>query len=77
MKEILVPPQLAKIADNRDHIQTNEFAHALNKAAQTIRKNYCLTGACYGIVPVKIGNRLLWSVEDIAKLLIAGDVSNA
>lgn len=65
----ILPPALAAIAAGRDHIQTAEFARAVNRASQTIRKNYCLTGACFGIRPVKFGNRLLWPVEPIALLL--------
>jgi hypothetical protein len=67
-----IPPALAAIAVGRDHIQTAEFAHAVNRASQTIRKNYCLTGECFGIRPVKFGNRLLWPVSRIASLL-SGD----
>ncbi len=66
------PPNLAAIAAGRDHIQTAEFARAINRASQTVRKNYCLTGACFGIRPVKFGNRLLWPVRDIAALLSEG-----
>lgn len=66
---IPVPPALAAIAAGRDHIQTAEFARAVNRAAQTVRKNYCLTGECFGIRPVKFGNRLLWPVADVALLL--------
>lgn len=69
---INIPPALAEIAAGRDHIQTAEFAHATNRACQTIRKNYCLTGACFGIRPVKVGNRLLWPVAEIATLLNGG-----
>ena len=65
----VLPPALAIIAAGRDLIQTAEFAHAANRASQTIRKNYCLTGACFGIRPVKFGNRLLWPVSEIAVLL--------
>ena len=65
--------RLTEIANNRDHIRTSEFARAVNKAPQTIRKNYCLNGQCFGIRPVKIGNALLWKVTDIASLL-AGEV---
>lgn len=67
-----IPPALAAIAAGRDHIQTAEFARATNRASQTIRKNYCLTGECFGIRPVKFGNRLLWAVVDIARLLNGG-----
>lgn len=67
-----IPPSLAAIAAGRDHIQTAEFARAANRASQTIRKNYCLTGECFGIRPVKFGNRLLWPVADIAALLNGG-----
>lgn len=68
----LLPTALATIAAGRDHIQTAEFARATNRASQTIRKNYCLTGECFGIRPIKFGNRLLWPVEPIA-LLLSGD----
>lgn len=63
------PTALATIAAGRDHINTGEFAHATDRASQTIRKNYCLTGECFGIRPVKFGNRLLWPVAQIATLL--------
>lgn len=67
-----VPPELAAIAAGRDHIDTSEFGRAITRASQTIRKNYCQTGACYGIRPVKIGNRLLWPVAAVANLLNGG-----
>jgi hypothetical protein len=70
-----IPAGLAAIADGRDHITTAEFAKATSKTGQTIRKNYCLLGECYGIRPVKIGNHLLWPVSSIAELLTGGDVS--
>lgn len=63
---------LAAIAAGRDHINTTEFAHAISRANQTIRKNYCLTGECFGIRPVKFGNRLLWPVREVAVLLQKG-----
>lgn len=68
-KKVKLPPALAAIAAGRDHIQTCEFAWAINRKSQTIRKNYCQTGACFGIRPVKFGNRLLWPVSAIAVLL--------
>jgi hypothetical protein len=67
-----IPAALAAIAAGRDHIQTAEFARAANRASQTIRKYYCQTGECFGIRPVKFGNRLLWPVEGIAALLSGG-----
>ncbi len=67
-----IPDALATVAAGRDHIQTAEFARAANRASQTIRKNYCLTGECFGIRPVKFGNRLLWPVAQIAALLNGG-----
>lgn len=66
------PSALAAIAAGRDHILTAEFAHAANRASQTVRKNYCLTGECFGIRPIKVGNRLLWPVAQISKLLMNG-----
>jgi hypothetical protein len=71
-KELQNQPALAAIAAGRDHINTTEFAHAIDRANQTIRKNYCLTGECYGIRPVKFGNRLLWPVSQVAALLRKG-----
>lgn len=70
--KVTIPPALAEIAEGRDHIQTAEYARAVNRADQTIRKNYCLTGHCFGIRPVKFGNRLLWPVASIAALLNGG-----
>ena len=68
-----VPPLLAEIAIGRDHVPTEDYARAVSKAPQTIRKNYCLQGECFGIRPIKVGNRLLWPVADIAKLLSGGE----
>lgn len=68
-----IPDALAKIAEGRDHINTSEFGRATNRTEQTIRKNHCLKGHCFGIRPVKIGNKLLWPVTQIAALL-AGDL---
>lgn len=67
--KVAIPDALAAIAVGRDHIQTSEFARATNRADQTIRKNFCLTGHCFGIRPIKFGNRLLWPVASIAALL--------
>ncbi|WP_082565258.1 hypothetical protein [Duganella sp. Root1480D1] len=63
-----LPENLSKIASGRDYLQTSEFANAVNRATQTIRKNVSLTGHCYGIKPLKIGGRLLWPVSEIATL---------
>ena len=70
-KEVVVnlPPVLSAIAGNRDLITTPEIAQVFNVASQTIRKNYSITGFAYGIKPTKIGNRLLWSVAQIAEKL--------
>lgn len=69
MSNIPFPPVLAEIAAGRDHLTTNEFARATNRASQTIRKNFCQNGECFGIRPVKIMGRLLWPVAEIAALL--------
>lgn len=69
MKMIQMPPALAAVAQGRDHIKTAEFAHAMSRATQTILKNHCLTGECFGIRPIKSGKLLLWPVADIAALL--------
>ena len=72
MSHTNIPPALSALARGRDHIQTSEMARALNRADQTVRKNYSQTGACFGIVPVKVGNRLLWPVSEIANILSGG-----
>lgn len=64
-----LPSGLSAIAGNRDLITTPEMAQVFNVASQTVRKNYSLTGEAYGIRPIKIGNRLLWSVAQIADKL--------
>lgn len=65
----LIPQGLSVIAGNRDLITTPEFAQVFNVQPQTVRKNYSMTGHAYGIRPKKIGNRLLWSVAQIAEKL--------
>ena len=52
---------------------TEGFGKAVHSSPQTIRKNYCEKGHCYGIVPIKVGGRLLWRVADIANLLAGGE----
>ena len=69
MSIVIIPPALAATAQGRDLVTTAEFAKATARASQTIRKNYCLQGECFGIRPVKIANRLMWRVADIAALL--------
>jgi hypothetical protein len=78
MKRTFSPPAaLAEISAGRDHILTKEFAKAANRAIQTIRKNYCLDGECFGIRPIKIGNRLLWPINQVAALLAGERPSKA
>jgi Fic family protein len=64
-----LPAGLSAIAGNRDLITTKEYAQIWNVADQTVRKNFCETGHAYGLKPIKIGNRLLWSVAQIAEKL--------
>lgn len=68
----VIPDELAALAAGRDHISTSEFAKVTYHADQTVRKNHCLTGECFGIRPVKVGNRLLWPVVPTAVLLNGG-----
>ena len=63
---------LLSYTNGRPHATTAEYAHLVGRSEQTIRKNYCLCGNAFGIVPTKIGNRLLWPIEDIAQLFITG-----
>jgi len=68
----IIPPALAAATKGRDLIKTADFAFYLNVSPATVRKNYCLTGECYGIRPLKVGRNLLWPVESIAQLLKEG-----
>lgn len=67
-----LPQNLAVLAQGRDHLTTSEFARATGRAGQTIRKNFCQQGECFGIRPLKLAGRLLWPVADIAELLRKG-----
>ena len=67
--DVQIPSYLAEIATKTDFLRTDELASVLRRASQTIRKAYCLTGHYLGIRPVKLGNRLLWRIKDIAELL--------
>jgi hypothetical protein len=61
--------KLDQIASTRDFINTEEFANIFNCANQTVRKNHSEKGACFGIMPLKVGRRLLWPVAQIYKVL--------
>lgn len=65
----MIPENLQKLANGRDAITTEEVAKYLSIAPQTIRKNFCEQHHLYGIKPIKLSHRLLWSVLDIAKLV--------
>ena len=68
-----LPPKLAAVAWDKDWITTSEFANTFRISPQTVRKNFCLTGECYGIKPTKMCNKLLWSVEKVA-IRLRGDL---
>ena len=72
MQTVSLPPALAAVAQGRDHITTAEFARAMCRATQTVLKNHCLTGECYGVRPIKRGKLLLWPVADVAQALSSG-----
>lgn len=65
-------PFLAETATKTDHLRTDELARVLLRASQTIRKAYSQTGHYLGIRPIKLGNRLLWPIKEVAKLLGGG-----
>ena len=66
-----IPVGLAAVAHGRDALPTDEAAHALNRAPQTLRKWACLENG--PIRPVRINGRLAWRVVDLARLL-NGDI---
>ena len=67
-----IPPGLAEVAQGRDYIRTEEFAHAMCRAVATVHKHHCLTGECFGVRPVKRGKLLLWPVAAVAQALTLG-----
>ena len=80
MKELIqaaihnIPDGLARIANGRDNLSTNEAAYATGAAPQTIRKHLCLHVHFHGVKPIRIGNRLYFKVTDLARL-VQGDQS--
>ena len=64
-----IPDGLKKTANGRDLLPLKETGFALSTQAQTIRKHLCNTGSFHGAKPIKIGGRILFAVEDIAKLM--------
>jgi hypothetical protein len=74
METLIFNASLSKIAANRDLLSTDEYATQIGRAPQTIRKNHSQTGEAFGIRPVKIGNRLMWRISDVTKLIEGGEV---
>ena len=68
-----IPPGLAELAQGRDYIRTEEFAHAICRAVATVHKNHSMTGECFGVRPVKRGKLLLWPVAAVAQALTIGN----
>lgn len=64
-----IPQGLAKIANGRDNLPTNDAAFVTGAAPQTIRKHLCLYGHFHGIKPIRIGGRLYFRVIDLARLI--------
>jgi hypothetical protein len=61
--------QLYRVTPGRLHATTQELGRLTGHADQTIRKAHSQTGEFLGLRPIKIGNRLLWSLAEIAVLL--------
>lgn len=61
-----------QIPSELSRVDTATMAHELNLRPSTVRKLYCLNGHVYGIRPIKLGNKLLWSVADIVAALKGG-----
>ncbi len=53
-------------------ITTEDFAALFCRKPQTVRKNFCLTGECFGVRPRKIAGRLLWPLDD-AQAILSGE----
>ena len=64
-----IPESLAKIANARDILPTNEAAYSLSVSPKTIYKHLCLYGHFHCVKPVRIGTRLYFRVTDLARLI--------
>ncbi len=62
-------PVLAAIARERDYVCTADFGRLVGCKGSTARKNHHLFGECFGVRPIKVGNRLMWPVDQITQLL--------
>jgi hypothetical protein len=69
MKQTVIPKGLALLAAGSDYVPTYVFGTVFSCSPQTARKEHCLNGHCYGIRPIKVGNKLLWPVESIARAI--------
>ena len=58
-------PVLDAIAEERDYCDTKEFAKVFIAAEQSARKNASEKGQCFGVRPVKVGNKLLWPIAQM------------
>ncbi|MDA8254409.1 MAG: hypothetical protein M0Z99_02010 [Betaproteobacteria bacterium] len=68
-----LPPALAEIAKTRDYLTTAEFGNLIRRAGTTIRQKLCEQKHVYGIRPIKVGGRLAWPIEEVAKILGRSD----
>jgi hypothetical protein len=64
-----IPEGLAKIANGRDNLPTNEAAYSISASPKTIRKHLWLYGHFHGVKPIRIGGRLFFKVTDLARLV--------
>lgn len=50
------------------HYDTNQAAKALRRQGHTMRTYYQRAGHAYGIVPIKIGERLYWPKDQVRRV---------
>lgn len=65
----ILSPTSGRELDEKSYFDTAQLAAILKKKPQTLRKEFCIRGHAYGLVPQKIGNRLLWRAEEVRGLL--------
>lgn len=54
------------------YLVTDEAAFIVRRRPQTLRKAYSTTGAFLGVVPKKVGRRLLWPRDALMRLIEEG-----
>jgi hypothetical protein len=59
-------------AQPRRPYTTEELADFASQKVQSVRKRYSLTGSFHGVIPIKLGRRVLWPADSVDRLFGQG-----